>query len=148
MSQIYQRKRDHIELSHRGPVGLDGDFGLLDEVQLVHQALPERKLSDIHLDQSFFGKRLNAPILLTGMTGGPPETREINRSVARACQRLGLAFGVGSQRVMLKAPESVDTFRVRDVAPDIPILANIGINQARDLGIKVVKELVESIDST
>ena len=49
MSQIYQRKRDHIALSHRGPVGLDGDQGLWGDVQLVHQALPERRLSEIFL---------------------------------------------------------------------------------------------------
>jgi len=52
---------------------------------------------------------------------------------------------VGSQRAMLVDPDAVDTFRVREVAPDILLFANLGCVQARDAGVERVAELVEAI---
>jgi isopentenyl-diphosphate delta-isomerase len=54
-------------------------------------------------------------------------------------------MGVGSQRAMLVRPDAIDTFRVREVAPDILLFANLGCVQARDAGIGRVAELVEAI---
>jgi isopentenyl-diphosphate delta-isomerase len=65
--------------------------------------------------------------------------------MATAAQKFGLAMGVGSQRAMLVDPDAVDTFQVREVAPDILLFANLGCVQARDAGIERVAELVESI---
>jgi len=146
-ADIHQRKRDHIALCHTGPVGLEGDAGLWGEVELVHDALPELALSEVDLRASLFGKPLAAPLLVTGMTGGPEEAGEINRAVARLCERLGLAFGVGSQRVVTRDPKSLSTFLVRREAPTAVILANIGVNQLRDLGARRTLELVEAIEA-
>lgn len=63
------------------------------------------------------------------MTGGCPEAGKINRNLATAAERVGIALGLGSQRAMLKQPELADTYRVRDVAPSILLLGNIGIVQ-------------------
>ena len=62
------------------------------------------------------------------------------------CERLGLAFGVGSQRLLTKHPDAADTFRLRTVAPNL-VLENIGVNQARDLGPKQVLRLMELIEA-
>ena len=147
LSDIYQRKRDHIQLSHDGPVGLEGDRGLWSEVTLVHNALPELAMSEVDLSAQLLGHPLKAPLMITGMTGGPPEAGEINRSLARVCASLGVAFGVGSQRVITKNPQSRESFEVKSVAPDLILLANIGVNQLRDLGVDRVLELVHSIDA-
>jgi isopentenyl-diphosphate delta-isomerase len=146
-ADIHQRKRDHIALCHTGPVGLEGDAGLWGEVELVHDALPELGLQEVDLSASLFGRGLSAPVLVTGMTGGPEEAGEINRAVARVCERLGVAFGVGSQRVITRDAQSLSTFLVRREAPSVPILANIGVNQLRDLGVRRVLELVEAIEA-
>lgn len=58
---------------------------------------------------------------------------------------MGIGFGVGSQRVMLRYPALATTFQVRDVAPDILLLGNIGIAQARELGSHDVSQLAEAI---
>jgi isopentenyl-diphosphate delta-isomerase len=65
--------------------------------------------------------------------------------MATAAQKFGLAMGVGSQRAMLVRPDAVDTFRVREVAPDILLFANLGCVQARDIEVERVAELVEAI---
>ncbi len=145
MSDIYQRKRDHIALTHTGPVHPGPHFGLFEEVALVHDALPELAMGEIDLRTRFLDHRLQAPIMVTGMTGGPPEAGEINRELARICGRLGLAFGVGSQRVITKAAESLSTFEVREAAPDVVLFGNLGVVQCRELGVEVARDLVQRI---
>ncbi len=114
-------------------------------MHLLHDSLPELSISDVDLSVEYFGRRLQAPIVISGMSGGTKNGRELNRAMATAAQKFGLAMGVGSQRAMLVDPDAVDTFRVREVAPDILLFANLGGVQARDAGIGRVAELVESI---
>ena len=79
--------------------------------------------------QHFLGKRLKAPILISSMTGGFDLARKVNRNLAAAAQTLGLAMGVGSQRVAIEEPSAAASFQVRDVAPDILLLGNLGAVQ-------------------
>jgi len=118
---------------------------LLDQVHLLHDSLPELAISEVDLSGEFLGRRLQAPIVISGMSGGTPNGRELNRAMAAAAQKFGLAMGVGSQRTMLVDPDAADTFRVREVAPDILLFANLGCVQARDAGLARVTDLVEAI---
>lgn len=145
MSDIYQRKRDHIDLCNTGDVGPGGHRGLFEELWLVHDAMPELSMADLDTSTRLLDHPLKAPVMVTGMTGGPPEAGRINRGLARVCERLGLAFGVGSQRIITKAEASAGTFAVRDVAPEVVLFGNIGINQARDFGIDSVRALMDRI---
>ncbi len=128
VTPISSRKSDHIRIN------LDEDVqsGLttgLERFRFEHRALPELDLDDIRLDQTLFGRRLEAPILISSMTGGTEEAAEINRTLASAAQEAGVAMGLGSQRAAIEHPELEGTFRVRQVAPDILLLANIGAVQ-------------------
>jgi len=143
-SDIVQRKADHIEVAASGRA----DFAkstLLEHVHLVHQALPELAVDEVELATELVGKRLSAPLLITGMTGGTPEAAAINRDIARAAQAAGVAFGVGSQRAMDEHPELAATYRVRDVAPDVLLLGNLGGVQALAMGPARVAELAKRI---
>jgi len=122
------RKAEHIRICVEEQVtnGISPGF---ERVFLVHRALPELNFSEVDTSVEFMGKRLNAPFLVTGMTGGCPEARVVNRNLAEACERVGVAFGVGSQRAMLEHPELSDTYSVRDVAPRTLIIGNIGLIQ-------------------
>jgi isopentenyl-diphosphate delta-isomerase len=101
----------------------------LERYRLVHRALPEINLADVDLRCSLLGKALQAPIVVASMTGGTQAAHSINRRLARAAAALGLGMGVGSQRTALEEPEWAETYRVRDVAPDILLLANLGAVQ-------------------
>ncbi len=129
LTTTQKRKKEHLEIcldaeAVTGPLGTG-----LDRYRFVHNALPELDLDEIDLSVVFLGKRLKAPILISSMTGGFDLARKINRNLATAAQRLGLAMGVGSQRVALEEPSVAASFQVRDVAPDILLFGNLGAVQ-------------------
>ena len=87
---------------------------------------PEIAFNDVDTSCEFLGKRISAPFIILPMTGGAEFSTRVNRHLARAAQELGVAMSVGSQRLGLERPSLADSYRVRDVAPDIPLLANPG----------------------
>lgn len=142
---IRKRKADHLALVASGEVEFREKGTLLDDVALVHHALPDMHLDEVELSTDLLAKRLSAPVLVAGMTGGTPEAAAINRDLARAAQTLGLGFGLGSQRAMVLHPDLAWTYQVRDVAPDILLLANLGMVQARQMSTRDVRALVDAV---
>lgn len=144
MASISERKAAHIEVAASG----QADFRrstLLEDVHLVHQALPELHLDNIDLRTEFLGHTLAAPIAVSGMTGGTHKAGAINCDIARAAQACGVAFGVGSQRAMLTHPDLESTFQVRHVAPDVVLIGNLGVVQAKTYGAARVQELAKRL---
>jgi isopentenyl-diphosphate delta-isomerase len=141
---IARRKADHLEVAASGRA--ESSRGtLLGEVHLVHQALPELALDEIDLGTELAGKRLAAPLVITGMTGGTAEAANVNRDLARAAQATGVALGLGSQRAMDEHPELAASYQVRDVAPDVVLFGNVGAVQALAMGPARVIELAKRI---
>ena len=111
-TDIAKRKADHLQIARSG-AGAFRRSTLLENVHLVHSALPQLAFEDVDLGTTLLGHKLAAPLIITGMTGGTREGRTINRALATAAQTLGIAFGLGSQRPMLVHPELADTYDVR-----------------------------------
>ncbi|MEJ7598143.1 MAG: type 2 isopentenyl-diphosphate Delta-isomerase [Kofleriaceae bacterium] len=141
---IAKRKADHLEVAASGRADFKATT-LLEHVHLIHQALPELAVDEVDLATRFVGKQLRAPLLITGMTGGTPEASAVNRDLARAAQAAGIAFGVGSQRAMDEHPELAGTYQIRDVAPDVVLLGNLGGVQALAMGPARIVELANRI---
>jgi len=142
---ISSRKLDHIELCAREAVESRGKTTLLEELELLHDSLPEISWDDIDLSTTLMSRTLNAPLLITGMTGGAVAAEKINRDLAAVAQEFGLAFGVGSQRAILRDRTLARTYQVRDVAPDILLLGNIGGVQAAAMSNTEAQDLVDLI---
>jgi isopentenyl-diphosphate delta-isomerase len=144
-AEIVNRKQSHFDLCAREDVEFRTKTTWFEEVELVHQPLTETALDEIDLGVTVLGKRLDLPLIITGMTGGTEEVGRFNREIAALADRMRIGFGVGSQRVMLRYPELAHTFQVREVAPDVLLLGNIGIAQARELSSEQVLQLAETI---
>jgi len=124
-----ERKSDHIRINLEQDVASDGVATGFESYRLVHRALPGCNLEDVDTGTRLLGKRLAAPLLISSMTGGTPEASAINQRLAEAAQAAGVGMGLGSQRAAIEDPALADTFRVRHVAPDVLLLANLGAVQ-------------------
>ncbi|MEN9786645.1 MAG: hypothetical protein RLZZ299_1909 [Pseudomonadota bacterium] len=137
------RKDDHVALCRDGDrVAFRERTTLLEEVQLVHDALPELGLAEVDLRASFAGRVLRAPLVIAAMTGGTPQASAINRDLAAAAERHGLAFAFGSQRPLLTRGIR-DGYDIRDVAPTALVLGNIGVVQARETPTAALRGMLE-----
>ncbi|MHC4829999.1 MAG: type 2 isopentenyl-diphosphate Delta-isomerase [Planctomycetota bacterium] len=123
------RKADHIRICLNEPVGNAVTRTGFDEIRLPHEGLPELHKAEIDLSATVFGKTVAAPILISCMTGGSELAKVINQRLARAAQKHGLALGLGSQRALLVDPGLLDTYAVRDLAPDVLLFGNVGAVQ-------------------
>ena len=126
---IDQRKADHIRINLEQNVQFPQLTTGLERYHFTHQALPELDLHAVDTRVALFGRTVAAPILVSSMTGGTEQAELINRNLAIAAQAHGLAMGVGSQRAAIELATVQRTFRVRDVAPDVLLLANLGAVQ-------------------
>jgi len=147
VTPISERKSDHIRINLENDVRSGVTTGL-EKYRFFHRALPEINLEDVDLSLEVFGKRLQAPILISSMTGGTQEAAKINQNLAVAAQEAGLAMGVGSQRTAIEQPQLASTFQLRKYAPKILLLANLGAVQLNyGYGIQECRRAVEMIEA-
>jgi len=129
LTKTQARKKEHLEIClDTESVSSHSSTGL-DRYRFIHNALPELDLDEIDVGAKFLGRKLRAPIMISSMTGGFDLARKVNRNLAAAAQELGIAMGVGSQRVAIEEPAAAGSFQVREVAPDILLLGNLGAVQ-------------------
>ena len=125
---VVGRKADHLRIAAGSGVAHHGSTGL-ERLALRHRALPERDLDDVSLHTDLLGARLEAPLLISAMTGGTAEAGRINAALARAACEHGLGLVLGSGRALLEDPELLPTYRSADRPP--LLLGNLGAGQVR-----------------
>lgn len=141
------RKGEHLRICMDEDVeGLLKTSGF-EDVELLHRALPEIDLKDVDVSTRFLGFDLRAPVMILPMTGGHPASLRINRMLAGVAEEMGLAFAVGSLRSAFENPSMVKTYRIRDVAPHVFLIANIGLQQLTGGGSQLARKAVEMIDA-
>ena len=145
---VNERKIQHIRIIESdGKV--DRKMFYFDTIRLRHRALPELDLASIDPSTRFLGKDLSFPLLISSMTGGNHELiRTINRNLAIAAERAGVAMGVGSQRVMFNSPGARASFEIRQHAPNALLFSNIGAVQLNHgFGVAACREATDVLDA-
>ena len=137
------RKRRHIDVCLSEAVDYQTVSTGLESYRLPYNALTQTDLRSVDLSTDFLGARLRAPVLIGSMTGGAELSGTINRNLAVAAQQLGVGMMLGSQRIMLDNGAASTSFSVRDVAPDVLLIGNIGLAQLDGL---MVPDLVKALD--
>lgn len=140
------RKADHVRINLERDVGAKGINSGFGQYRFVNCALPEIDLADVDTTVELFGRKLQAPVLISCMTGGTDEARRINQTLAQVAQERGLAMGLGSARALLEKPELIETFDVRSVAPDVLLFANLGAVQLnKGYGVSECRKLLDML---
>jgi len=146
--EIEGRKREHIDTVLNEDVDAKGVSTGFERFYFEHVALPEIELNEVDTSCRMFGRDLSAPLLISSMTGGTDIARDINLRLAEAASSLGIAMGVGSQRAAIEQSVFADTFRVRSVAPDILLFANLGAVQLNyGYTVDQARQAVEMIEA-
>ncbi len=149
MNQTEERKREHVQIALDEDIAMHHNYW--DDVHLMHNALPELNKEDIDLSTVLFGKKLGAPLIIAGMTGGYAEGKKINENLAAAAEKLQVGLGVGSQRAALENPKLKETYSIIKEY-DVPLkIANIGASQIvmweKEELLEHAKTIVEMIDA-
>lgn len=143
--EIENRKKEHVKHALESNIQYSKTTGF-EKLEFIHNALPEINFNSIDLTVKFLGKKLKLPIIIEAMTGGFKGAENINKSLAKTSERFGIAFGLGSQRAMLKNRED-KSYYVRDAAPHIPIIGNIGAVQLKKYKIEDIEWLVSKVEA-
>lgn len=137
---IENRKSDHVEISLRENV--NSHYNYWQDVDLVHYSIPDIDMDKIDTTVSIFGKKLDYPIIIEGMTGGFAKAKKINENLGKAAEKLNIGMGVGSERAIFKHPESIESYAVLKNL-NIPLkISNLGVPQL--ISQKNIKPFYES----
>ncbi|HTZ51153.1 MAG TPA: type 2 isopentenyl-diphosphate Delta-isomerase [Spirochaetia bacterium] len=146
-AQPGSRKEKHLAIcTDPSRFEVEGDGAGFGAVHFLHDAMPELSVTEVDPSIEFLGHRLPFPLFISCMTGGSQGGFAANRQLALAAQELGLPVGLGSIRVALQHESLVEHFRVKHIARDVPVLANIGAVQVRDFDHSRIFELLRRLE--
>ncbi len=142
---IEQRKLEHVQIVLEKNVEYKNKSTGFEKIDFEHNALPELNFDEIDISTNFLGTKLQAPFMITGITGGYGPAQKINGDLAAACEKEGVVVGLGSMRPLFEQPELAKTYNVRDRAKKVFLCGNIGGYQLKSMNIdnmhKVLCEL-------
>ncbi|MHA1266593.1 MAG: type 2 isopentenyl-diphosphate Delta-isomerase [Candidatus Helarchaeota archaeon] len=151
------RKLEHIEICLNKNVQFKRKTAGFEEIELVHQSIPELNLKEIDTTLKFLGEEFSYPILINAMTGGHALSTKINRTLAQIAAEFNIPMGVGSQRAALEDNTLVGTYRIareaaQFVSGKIFLIGNIGAAQlikteSPNHATQLVKECIEMIEA-
>jgi len=146
---ISQRKKDHIKIALQNKVEFLNKTSGFEKYDFTHCAVPELDLNSIDISTVFLNKKVSAPLMVTGITGGCREALKINKAIAEACSEQSIAVGVGSERQLFESPEFIESYRiVRTSAPNVPVIGNIGAAQLVSVkSFDKIKNLTDVIEA-
>lgn len=142
------RKVEHVRIL-QDDKGVERSLAAFDRIHLRHRALPEVDLDAVDPSVTLLGKKLSFPLLISSMTGGDHDLlAHVNRNLAEAAERCGVAMGVGSQRVMFTHPRAAASFDLRKSAPTALLLGNLGAVQLnKGFGLEECKVAVNILEA-
>ena len=140
---ISDRKLEHLLICENYDVEFKNKTNGFEDIELIHNVLPEIDKNEIDLSTSVFGKKLDSPLFITAITGGHPAAKGINKQLAIVAESNNIALGVGSQRAACEHSELEDTYTVvRENAPNCLLIGNIGAPQ-----LNLAEKAVEILDA-
>lgn len=147
-SPITQRKQDHIDWLLQDEK-IERHQSGFNQIQLTHRGLPECDYAQVDTSTTFLQHSLSFPLLISSMTGGASNAlNTINENLARAAEHCQVAMAVGSQRTMILDRKAEQSFQLRQFAPTVPLIANMGAIQLNyGFGYDEAQRMVEVLEA-
>lgn len=143
-----KRKSEHIQICLNENVQGHNITSGFERCRFRHNPLPEIDFSEVDLSSVFLDRPLQAPLMVSSMTGGTEKAAQINRNLAEAAGARGWVLGIGSARAALEREDLSASFKVRKFAPNIPIVANLGAVQLNyGYGLDECRRAVELVEA-
>lgn len=124
---IESRKEDHMDICLNEDVEIEEDYWGM--IKFFHKAAPEVDFDEINLGTEFLEEEIDAPIMISAITGGHGEAGEINRRLAAAAEEVQIPMSVGSQRAALDNEDLRDSYEVVKEHDPPLVFGNIGAPQ-------------------
>ncbi len=144
MSDTRSRKLEHVKVVLGKDVQFKTKTPMFSDVELIPR---KAKVKKADTAAKFLGKKISAPIFVSGMTGGHEKLAKINMDIGEACSELGLPMGVGSQRAMIEKPELGFTFDVKKEHKDLILLANIGASHTTKYSLDRIEKMLDDVQA-
>ncbi len=146
-NEFEQRKQDHIELALM-PSNQASELNVLDNIALIHEALPDLNFNEILISGQRFGKVVSKPFFVSSMTAGHRDAVNINRNLVEACTESGWSMGVGSQRRELTDHQAAHEWQtLRRDFPRASLFSNLGIAQLIATPLAQIQRLTEALQA-
>ena len=147
-TEISERKAKHVEICvDRQRYAVESGESGFTAIRFVHHALPEVDERAIDTSLDFLGCRIALPLFISCMTGGSAVGDRINRELAAAAQSARIPVGMGSFRILFRDESCFDQFHLKRFAPDVPVIANLGAVQVREIPPRQIVAMVERLEA-
>lgn len=147
-TDIIKRKNEHLAICIDENVNFSEITTGFERFRFKHLAMPSINFDHISLTSRIFNKAIRAPFLVSSMTGGSEESFQINKQLASAAESKGWILALGSMRAALEHEHLLQTFKIREQAPTIPVIANIGLVQLNyGLNINKLIDAIKAIEA-
>ncbi len=144
-----ERKLAHLQICLEHDVQGRNITTGLEDISFVHHATTDLNMEDIDLSIELFGKKLQFPLVISGMTGGHAFAQQLNDYLSQVAEKTQIGMGVGSQRAALEDTQARESFEiVKRNAPTALKIGNIGAGQiVEGLSAVDLKDIVSMIDA-
>ncbi len=147
-NSIEQRKSEHIQITLNEKVTGKSISTGLESLTFMHNALPEIAFEEISTETEFLDFECKTPFLISSMTGGTALAETINRNLAMAAEERGWVLALGSTRALLDSDGHASSFLMREYAPTVPIIANLGAVQFNyGYGVEECRKIIEKTEA-
>ncbi len=133
------RKLDHIRLTNDA----QSNSGLINNSFDYEPLLSAHR--DLDISKDFLGKKIDAPLWISSMTGGTGEAAYINQNLSKVAGKHNIGLGLGSCRPLLTSNEFFEDFNLKANLNGAPFWANLGIAQIDELLTQSKVELVSGL---
>ncbi|MCL5099547.1 MAG: type 2 isopentenyl-diphosphate Delta-isomerase [Candidatus Marsarchaeota archaeon] len=141
--ETQKRKVEHIDIVLNKDTQYRNKTTMLEYIEVIPKG-KRINIDDVDTSMELIGKRISAPLFISGMTGGPAATLEINKNIAIGASRAGIPMGLGSQRAMLEDPNLKFTYEVKKFA-DLILIGNIGAEKLRKYTDDRIQEMLDDV---